>query len=146
MFCSTWLLHIVDKKRIKIVLIITVVLYTRRVSMSTILSKKFAKNTPQKNSTTPWNGWPTIFSRPTFNNSNTYYLVLWFPLPSDNDVQHDLEHWSLITFPKKENLGNKKRKPMHQVYLVVTLINMNRPFYEYIFVFFLCVLLRFSIS
>ena len=34
---------------------------------------------------------------------------------SDN-VQHDLQHGSLITFPKEENLGNKK-KPMHQVYL-----------------------------
>ena len=38
-----------------------------------------------------------------------------FLLPSDN-VQHDLQHGSLITFPKEESLRNK-RKPMHQVYL-----------------------------
>ena len=31
-------------------------------------------------------------------------------------AQHDLQHGSLITFPKEENLGNK-RKPMHRVYL-----------------------------
>ena len=41
--------------------------------------------------------------------------LLLFLLPSDN-VQHDLQHGSLITFPKKENLGNR-REPMHQVYL-----------------------------
>ena len=39
-------------------------------------------------------------------------LLLLFLLPSDN-VQHDLQHGSLITFPKEENLGNK-RKPMHR--------------------------------
>ena len=43
-------------------------------------------------------------------------LILWlFLLPSDN-VQHDLQHGPLITFPKEEHLRNK-RKPMHQVYL-----------------------------
>ena len=42
-------------------------------------------------------------------------LSLFLLLPSDN-VQHDLQHGSLITFPKEENLGNK-RKPMHRVYL-----------------------------
>ena len=42
-------------------------------------------------------------------------LLLLFLLPSDN-VQHDLQHGSLITFPKEENLGNK-RTPMHLVYL-----------------------------
>ena len=31
-------------------------------------------------------------------------------------VQHDLQHWSLSTFPKEENLRNK-RKPTRQVYL-----------------------------
>ena len=41
--------------------------------------------------------------------------LLLFLLPSDN-VQHDLQRGSLITFPKEENLGNN-RKPMHQVYL-----------------------------
>ena len=40
------------------------------------------------------------------------FLIL-FLFPSDN-VQHDLQHRSLITSPKEENLGNK-RKPMHQV-------------------------------
>ena len=35
-------------------------------------------------------------------------LLLLFLLPSDN-VQHDLQHGSLITFPKEENLGNKKK-------------------------------------
>ena len=29
-------------------------------------------------------------------------------LPSDN-VQHDLQHGLLITFPKEENLGNKRK-------------------------------------
>ena len=43
-------------------------------------------------------------------------LLLLFILRSDNDVQHELQHWSLLTFPKEENLGNK-RKPTHQVYL-----------------------------
>ena len=33
--------------------------------------------------------------------------ILLFLLPSDN-VQHDLQHRSLLTFPKEENLGNKK--------------------------------------
>ena len=42
-------------------------------------------------------------------------LLILFFLPSDN-VQYDLQHRSLITFPKEENLGNK-RKPLHQVYL-----------------------------
>ena len=39
------------------------------------------------------------------------YLLL-FILVSDN-VQHDLQHWSLITFPKwkEENLGNKRKTP-----------------------------------
>ena len=44
---------------------------------------------------------------------STYQLLLLFLLPSDN-VQHDLQHGPLITFPKEEKLGNK-RKPMHQV-------------------------------
>ena len=33
--------------------------------------------------------------------------LLLFLLPSDN-VQHDLQHGLLITFPKEENLGNKR--------------------------------------
>ena len=32
------------------------------------------------------------------------------------NVQPDLQRWSLITLPKEENLGNK-RKPTHRVYL-----------------------------
>ena len=44
----------------------------------------------------------------------TRLILLLFLLPSD-DVQHDLQHGSLTTFPKEENLGNK-RKPMHHVY------------------------------
>ena len=42
-------------------------------------------------------------------------IILVFLLPSDN-VQHDHQPGSLITFPKEENLGNK-RKSMHQVSL-----------------------------
>ena len=45
-----------------------------------------------------------------------YYHYYMFCHLSDN-VQHDLQHGSLITFPK-ENLGNK-RKLMHQVYLPI---------------------------
>ena len=51
----------------------------------------------------------------------TFYQVFFFLLPSDY-VQHDLQHGSFITFPKKENLRNKKRKPMHQVYLPSVLL------------------------
>ena len=40
-------------------------------------------------------------------------ILLLFLLPTDN-VQLDLQHGSLITFPKDENLGNK-RKLMHIV-------------------------------
>ena len=32
-----------------------------------------------------------------------YINILLFPLPSDNNVQHDLQHWSLTTFRKEEN-------------------------------------------
>ena len=39
-------------------------------------------------------------------------ILLLFLLPSDKCLQHG----SLITFPKEENLGNT-RKPIHQVYL-----------------------------
>ena len=42
--------------------------------------------------------------------------ILLFLLPSTDNVQHDLQHGSLITFPKEENLGNKKKR-MHQLYL-----------------------------
>ena len=31
-----------------------------------------------------------------------------FILPSDN-VQHDLQHWPLTTFPKEETLGNRRK-------------------------------------
>ena len=51
--------------------------------------------------------------------------LLLFLLPSDN-VQYDLQHGSLITFPKEENLRNK-RKPMHQVYL--PLFSSRREFF-----------------
>ena len=61
---------------------------------------------------------PTVATKST---AITYIYVLYlisillFLLPSDN-VQHDIQHSSLITFPKEENLGSK-RKPTHQVYL-----------------------------
>ena len=45
----------------------------------------------------------------------TCNTLLLFLLPSDN-IQHDLQHGSLINPPKEQNLGNK-RKSMHQAYL-----------------------------
>ena len=44
------------------------------------------------------------------NSMQCHAIILLFLLPSDN-VQHDLQHRSLITFLKQENLGNK-RKPI----------------------------------
>ena len=60
-----------------------------------------------------WYIWCSVHSNAVLSSrlDNVSLIVVFlFLLPSDN-VQHDLQHGSLITFPKEENLGNKKGHP-----------------------------------
>ena len=64
----------------------------------------------------------SIYQKPAVHQNGRFITATrlsLFLLPSDN-VQHDLQHGSLINFPKEENLGNK-RKPMHYYALCMCL-------------------------